>query len=403
MADEANNVPSRRARSDRRLRTSRDREERKRSGVGAEQATGSTSRRPKSDRRHLLSRRPRDIKKHRIALAFIGFFLLAMIGTAVAIYAMVFVQPPKQLLVRVDDVKYTRGDMVKLLRAQQRQVELQGQNYLYGEQIFVAFQEIIDNEILAQAATRLGITASDEEVDQLTRALFTPPSDTTGADPTQLEQEFQERYRAFLNETGLSKKEHRRQVRILIQKEDMRQFIGESVPTVAEQVRLHRIIMGLEDEIEVMQVKYKDAVGESKDPERLREAFKELVREFSQDDPETIRKGGDLDWGPKGVLPDYDGLIFGLEVGELSEPTPNYENREQIFFFMVSEKAEVRELEEGKREILKSAALHEWLNIERLDHEIFAVFNSDVYAWLAKQLQLTTTTTPVTELQQTGF
>ena len=400
MADEEKIVPSRR---DRRFELSGRRGARSKGRVAADETTDTPSRRPTTDRQRLLSRRPRDIMRHRIALAVIGFFILAMIGTAVAVYVVVFVQPPKQLLVRVNDVTYSRGDMVKLLRAQQKQVEAQGDVYKYGEQIFQAFQEIINNEILAQAATRLGITTSDEAVELWTLAFFAPPGYTAGGDSGQLEREFQERYRTFLNETGLSRKEHKRQVRILILREKIRQFIGESVPTVAEQVRLHRIIMTPEDEIEVMQVKYKDAIGESKDPETIREVFKEIAREFSREDPEILRKGGDLGWGPRGVLPDYDDKIFDLEVGDLSEPTPNYENSEQIFFFMVSEKAGVRELEEGKRELLKSAALQEWLNNERENHEIYAIFNSDVYAWLAEQLKLTATIEPETELKPLGF
>jgi len=402
VADKEKIVPSRRDKTDRRVELSRRRGEQRKRGAAAD-APDTPSRRITTDRRRLLSRRPRDLMRNRLALAFIGFFILAMIGTAVAVYVMIFVQPPRQLLVRVDDVKYTRGDMVKLLRAQQMQVELQGQVYTYGETIFQAFQEIIDNEILAQAATRLGITTSDEAVKLWTFALFAPTGDITGVDSRQLEREFRERYRTFLNNTGLSKREHKRQVRILILREKMRQFIGESVPTVAEQVRLHRLIMASEDEIEVMRVKYTDAVGESKDPETIREAFKEIAREFSREDPEILRKGGDLGWGPRGVLPDYDDAIFELDVGELSEPIPNYQNSEQIFFFMVSEKADVRELEEGKREILKSAALQEWLNDERENHEIFAVFNSDVYAWLADQLRLSATIEPETEFIPLGF
>lgn len=381
MPDEVRKGQSRRARGDRRFRAAK-------------------SRKPKFDRRHLLSRSSFDIKKNRLTLIIIGGFLLIMVCSAIAAYVLVFVQPPRQLLVRVDNVEYTRGDMVNLLRAQQRQVELQGEHYKYGKTIFEGFQEIIDNEIIAQSAPKFGITASEEDVDNWVRALFAPRGDPAGASPNQLEREFKDRYNSFLHETQLSEKEHRRQVRILIVKQAMRQLIGESAPTVAEQVHLHRLIMGSDGEIEVMQVKYQDAVGESTDPDTLHQAFKELVREFSNDSPEIVRKGGDLDWSPRGILPDYDDVIFELEIGELSKPMPNHENRDQIFFFMVSEKEGLREIEEGKREILKTVALQEWLNNERDSHDIYAVFNSEIYAWLAKQMSLTQSITPVTELQE---
>ena len=46
------------------------------------------------------------------------------------------------------------------------------------------------------------------------------------------------------------------------------------------------------------------------------------------------------------------------------------------------------ELDESMREKLKTNALQKWVNKERSRHDIFAEFNSDVYAWVGDQLRL---------------
>ena len=130
------------------------------------------------------------------------------------------------------------------------------------------------------------------------------------------------------------------------------------------------------------------------DPESLRLSFKDLVREFSRDDREAVRQGGDLGWSPRGIYREYDDLIFELEVGQLSQQVPNFDNPQEIFFFMVSEVQGDRPLEPEDLDVLKTRALSEWLNEERPNHEVFAELNSDIYAWLIEQLKLTTTITP---------
>lgn len=306
----------------------------------------------------------------------IGLMLAAVAGVLIAGYVIIFVLPPRQLVVRVNDVKYTRGDMVKLLRVRQRNTELAGGRMQLSVDIFQALQLIVENEIISQSAPKYGITVSDEEVEDQIRASFTPRS-TGQEDPAQLEREFQESYKSFLNSVRLSDKEYRELLRKSILREKFRQFIGESVPYVAEQVHLYRLVMAPDDEIEIMRIKFRDGTP-----------FKELVREFSRDDPETIRKGGDLGWVPRGIYPDYDHVIFSLEPGELSDPVQDLDDPRRLLFFMVSERQEARELEPEDREVLKTRALQDWLNEERKKNDVYAVFNSDIYDWMVKQLRI---------------
>ena len=61
--------------------------------------------------------------------AVIGLLLLLVTGIIVAGYVIIFVLPPRQLVVRVDDVSYTRGDLVKILRVRQAETEFLGSSY----------------------------------------------------------------------------------------------------------------------------------------------------------------------------------------------------------------------------------------------------------------------------------
>ncbi len=345
------------------------------------------------DRRREFSRRLREQKKQRIAMALMGLLLLLILGIIVAGYVMIFVLPPRQLVVRVNDVRYTRGDMVKLLRVQQRGAEFFGQQFSAGTEVFQALNTIVENEIISQSAPKYGIIVPDQELDEYIRALLAPPQDDS-ADPVQAEREFRERYRAYLNTIQLSEQEHRQLVRKSLTREKLRQVIGESVPSVAPQVHLNRLIMTPEGEIDIMKIKFKDTVATKQTDDERREAFKALVREFSADNPEVIRKGGDLGWVPRGVYNDYDHVIFDLEVGKLSDPVPSVDNPRQLIFFMVSDRQEAREVEPEDRDALKTRALQEWINNERNSNDVYAVFNSDIYSWIIKQLGISSTITP---------
>jgi hypothetical protein len=174
-------------------------------------------------------------------------------------------------------------------------------------------------------------------------------------------------------------------------RERFRQYIGDSVPFVAEQVRVHRLIMPALGEIDIMKVKFEDATRDAKTPQDLAVAYSKVVREFSSDTPATLRRGGDLGWIAEGVIPEYERDFFYLEPGEISEPVKNKENANQAIFFMISERHMAQELSAGVRDELKTRALQEWVNKERKNYEVYAVFNSDIYSWIFKQLRLSST------------
>ena len=120
--------------------------------------------------------------------------------------------------------------------------------------------------------------------------------------------------------------------------------------------------------------------------------FEELVQSYDKD-PETIRKGGEVGWVPRGIFEDIDELIFDtLEVGELSEPLPelNIQATQEIKLqlFMIADKDPSREVSPSHLNTLKLSSLDEWLSKERAENDVQNNFDSDQYEWIVKQLSL---------------
>ena len=350
-----------------------------------------------TDRRRETSRVQQVQRRRRVAFAVIAVMLLVIVVGVIGVgYTLVFVLPPQERVVSVNDVTYTRGDMVKMLRIRQRLVEDSGQRIDTSTDIFQALQLIVENEIISQSAPSIGITVSDEEVDQQIQAtiIFQAGGNLAGKSDEQLDREFKELYGNFLNSSQISEDEHRDIVRRTLLREKVRQYVGESVPSVAKQYHVYRLAVSQEDEIDIMFTKYEDYVKNSEDPLLLHEAFKAITREFSRESPELVRRGGEVGWVPLGVLEDYDDVIATVEVGKLSDPIPNRDQRQQAFIFMVSEIDELRELAPVNHEALKTRALERWINEQRREHDVYAVFNSDIYAWMIQQLGISTAITP---------
>ena len=119
-----------------------------------------------TDRRRESIRIQQIQRRRRVAFGVIGVLVLIVVGILFAGYVFIFVRPPQERVVSVNDVTYTRGDMVKMLRIRQRLLEDSGQRIDTGSDIFQALQLIVENEIISQSAPSIGITVSDEEVDQ---------------------------------------------------------------------------------------------------------------------------------------------------------------------------------------------------------------------------------------------
>ena len=344
------------------------------------------------DRRRAVVQQPRFRLRQKITFITLALSIAAILGIFIVGYIIAFVLPPRELVVRVNDVEYHRGDLVELVRINQKTAEFFGGTFDASSSVFESLQMIVENEIILQSAPSHGITVSEAEVDAQIDSVMRPSSNfESGKSDEQIARETRERYSSYLNTIQIDESTHRDIVRRTMARERFRQYIGDSVPFVAEQVRVHRLIMPALGEIDIMKVKFEDATRDAKTPQDLAVAYSKVVREFSSDTPATLRRGGDLGWIAEGVIPEYERDFFYLEPGEISDPVKNKENANQAIFFMISERHMAQELSAGVRDELKTRALQEWVNKERKNYEVYAVFNSDIYSWIFKQLRLSST------------
>ena len=337
-----------------------------------------------TDKRHVAAQDPKIKKRNKFL--FIGILAITIIFTLVLStgYILRYVVPQEKVIVQVGESKFKRSDMLKMLRVKQKNAEMIGSTIKSSEEIFKALQNMIENEIIDQVAPSLGISVSQDQLDIYIRDVFMPQYDSDESpDPVQIEREFREIFNNYLNSVGLTENEYRKFTRWSMLREQMRQFVGESVPTVAEQVYLHRLMVMPDDEIDIMKKKFNDGVP-----------FKYIVREFSKDNEEVIRRGGEIGWVPKGIFPEYDYIIFDLEPNLLSLESQSIKTPPLLYFFMVSEKDPARKIAIAELEQLKTKALNDWLNTKRKEFNVKATFNSEVHGWLSKQLQVSSLEKP---------
>ena len=345
-----------------------------------------------NDRRRLAVLRRSNQSRRRLTMIFIGTALLVVAGILTAGFVIAFVLPPRQTVVRVNDVQYSRADLVSALRAQQAQSRLFGAEFQASQQIFDALRLFVEDEILFQVSSKYGITVSDVEIDRHVETdllIYNP-----GIDPLTVHENFGELYGRHLNKLKLPRSDHRDLTRRSILRAKFREFVGEQIPRVAEQAHYHRIVMAVGSEVDIMRVKLKDGLSQASTPEQRSAVWKHIVREFSMDDAEIVRIGGDMGWIPVGSSDTYADSILRLGLGEISEPITDVENPKLILFFMISERELARELSPSDLEEFKSRALQDWVNKERDNHDVDAAFDSDIYSWMLEQLQQTAVPTP---------
>lgn len=273
-----------------------------------------------------------------------------------------YVAPFQRTIISVDDVPVRMDYFLKRTR-------------LAGADSLTMLETLTQEMIIRQQAPQYGITVSENDIEQELRAVARGESESIS------EREFNEWYRQQLNEVGLSEDEFRDLVALNIMTMRLYEYLAERAPTVATQLNLYGM------RLESYQVAQKAAERWGNG-----ENFTDLARELSLDE-ESRETGGEIGWVPRGILGDrIDGVIFDVNPGEITIPIPVDQvptEQSQYYIFLVSERAENRELTEGARELLKLRVLDDWLMEEQPKHKIVYNFNSEINAWINWQLSKT--------------
>lgn len=294
---------------------------------------------------------------------------VVVVGLAIGL-GIYFIQirPLQGPIIKVNDQAISIGYLIRRLEA------------TASGDVFGMLQVLTDEELIRQAAPRLGIEISDEEVDETLHEV------ARGENESISDAEFQNWYRLQLNESRLNDTEFREFWRTVLIGGRIQEMEAAEVATVAEQVRLSYIVT---DSYEAAEATYS----------RLEEgeAFADVAADVSID-PGAAESGGDMGWFPEAALGDRARFTFGLAVGEYSRPVPLNDDNSVYAIFLATDWTASRDIDEDKLEIVRAGAIREWLNEEAGRNEITFhgmdwseqagryTFGMETQAWISWQL-----------------
>ena len=286
------------------------------------------------------------------------------------------IRPMQRPVIKVNDSEISIGYLIRRLESAN------------SSDIFAMMEAVTDEEIIRQAGLRLDIEVTDEELDEALRSI------ARGGNESISDAEYENWYRLQLNESRLNETEFRELWRTRIIGTNIHLMEAERVATVGEQVRVSLI---LTDTPESATEAYERLEGG--------EAFTDVVADVSLDTA-TAESGGDQGWFPKAALPANARFVFDLTVGEYSPPISLTDDGSAYAIFLVTDRAESRDIDEDKLAVIRYGALDAWLLQEKVLSEITFhgidwsetyeryTFGSRTQTWIAWQLAKRGSATP---------
>ncbi len=279
-------------------------------------------------------------KKRRRIIAATGIFIIATVVVIVgAGWYIGQYRPLHQTVITVNDTEFDMNYYIKMLKF-----------YGGGQSSYYLADEVVRiierDELVRQEVEKLGITVSDDAVDEELKSHKPPSNDV---------------HRDVLKTQMLVDKLHS-------------EYFEQKVPVSTEQRYI--MAMFLESESQATEVRARLENGED---------FAELAGELSLDDV-SKSKEGDLGWQPGDVMairlgtPVPEEYAFSAEVGVLSQPIYDEVKTKNVGYWLI----EVLEREEGSEEAYVQAIL---LGSEKEAWEVKAKLETgEDFATLAKEL-----------------
>jgi foldase protein PrsA len=213
---------------------------------------------------------------------------------------------------------------------------------------YQVLDQIIDQQLIVQAAGQMGITVSDEEVEaSIAKIKQDLESEAAFAESLAANRLTEEGFRKLQREQLLSRK--------------VMDSLMSEIPDQMEQVHARHIVVTTKEEAESILEQLNSGAD-----------FAELARKHSVDIT-TKENGGDLGFFPSGiVLPEFEEAVFALAVGARSDVV------ETPFGFHIIEvlEREVRPVPDQIKEGLHQQAIINWLEIQRGQADIQVYLDS---------------------------
>ena len=352
-------------------------------------------RRPeRADRR---MRRPRDQTERRRQrwLISLGVGIFLIIGGIVGYgYYHEYIAPPRVLAAQVGDTRYSQGDLVKRMRMLQADAAVGGPSLDFAQAPFEVLNSMAEAGVIRRLAPELNVQVTEAHIEvALLQKFFSRVPEGQEAVPGQIEQEYKEEYRRFLNRNHLSEPDYRELIGERIYRAGVRAKLGEKVPSIGEQVEVHWISLPSD-------TLSSDEGPTGPTPKQVRnrletEDLEDLAAELSVDFRYADDKGY-VGWVPEGAFPGLDEVLFGSDKreaiahNEISQPIYTLGGD---YIVKVTGGPETREISDLMREKLKDEVMAEWLleqkTIGGKEGWFKVKFNSKLYAWAIDQVKQT--------------
>ena len=335
------------------------------------------------------SRSTREKRHERLAWGIGAGLLVLVIGIVVFGFYQEFYRPPRVWAGSVRDQEFKMGDLVERIRVLQGlsgQVDLSTVPFEY-------LRDLLNAEVLRQAAPNLGFRLADEDIDGVIKAQFYPSvPEGQESDPGQLDQEFRNNYQIFLARTGLAAADFRVIVQEQLALQQLGLMLGRTIPETTEQVEVEWIRSEIEGRIDVGAIRAR--LGSEKTGGG--EEFVKVAGEVGIPAGFADRTGY-VGWVPEGAFPELDGALFGdeerdippLEVGEISGPIFTQNG---IYIVRLLTGPTDREFSNQMRNKLNIELVTKWQTNEQIrganEGWLRMNFNSKWYAWVADQVRL---------------
>jgi hypothetical protein len=307
-------------------------------------------------------------KPSRLPYIIVGALLAGVIALVSVAYFQQYVAPFRRVVITVDNTQIRMRDFLDRVR-------------VTGSGGIGTLQNITNEIMIKDGTSRLGITASDQEVEADLRKQAAGSDNATVTDA-----EFKEWYRQLLDTSKISNGKYRDSVRSSILSSKLQDYINKQIPPQIEHAHVYGIFVATYEEAQ--EVKTRITSGED---------FGKVAAEVSLD--QTGQSGGELDWIPQGalVMGNYD--PFTLKVGEVSDPAAVVSDPQtppSSYYVLTVTEFAPRDISPSYLPEIQNKRFQDWLVDENKLHQVKWNYNSTIDAWVNWQLAKTNPTPTAT-------
>lgn len=236
-----------------------------------------------------------------------------------------------------------------------------------------ALNVLIRNEILRQRGNLdFAAVITEQEIEQYLAVEFEIALEGGTDSPELLTSEGQKRYLEFLKLSGVKDEVTRAYIEGELMMEKIRNFTRADLPSLQDQVYLHWIIASTEEN-----------GTELVDRLNAGEEFGSIAKEL-ENPPPLADIEGTVGWTPRGVLPEFDDVIFSAELESILGPLDTVYGQ---IVAKISKGPEPQPLSDQMRDLLSSGAVSSWIQTQMGILLGNYEFGDEEIRWVAMEVQ----------------